>query len=228
MDEKMKINIFVILVLVSIFTGCATDDEVKELQEKISSLESSLVEKEKELDSYKNPDKYLDQYQKIVKKYILSSMNDPDSYKSAEWIRLNVKSKAFPEAIFITHKYRGKNSYGGVITSSTTFSIMNGKVQYSWNADVESSLKKLLSDESAEIRNYFIEQGIVRANLLVDFNNSFTRKKEKQRLLKFISSQGEYRRYLSYLSSSYNANEYISLITIMTYFPEVIEKQLYN
>ena len=54
-----------------------------------------------------------------VKKYLKTSLKDPDSYESISWGKLQKNSNGYS----VYHKYRAKNSFGGFVVEEHIFNI---------------------------------------------------------------------------------------------------------
>ena len=52
-----------------------------------------------------------------VKKYLKSSLIDPDSYKSVEWGNVVKTNNGY----MVRHKYKAKNSFGGYVMENNVF-----------------------------------------------------------------------------------------------------------
>ena len=61
-----------------------------------------------------------------VERYIKNHLNDPDSYKSMEWSKVQKKGDV---GYYVRHKYRAKNMFGGYVIHDQIFHLdADGKV----------------------------------------------------------------------------------------------------
>ena len=60
-----------------------------------------------------------------VAKRLANTLNDPDSYKPADWGSLTPVSGCPNVKYYIQHKYRAKNKLGGYVASTDLFLLKN-------------------------------------------------------------------------------------------------------
>ena len=123
--------IFVVCPLTCAMLYCGDDPDESEQKE--------LVEDKEDRKVFNSP---IDHSVLQVKYYLKNTLNDPDSYKPVEWSE--VKYLENDNKYMVRHKYRAKNSFGGVITKNDVFFLdSEGKVECQMDYEKASMYSKL-------------------------------------------------------------------------------------
>lgn len=137
----------------SIFAGCSTAPEGEAStspKQKASTATEGQASAVPEVEASASPE---DKAKTNVTKYLARKLNDPDSYKPAEWGALTPVTGCPNVKHYIQHVYRAKNKFGGYVATTDVFLLKDDlDVYFEMSEDSLSKIRQLqqFADASLE------------------------------------------------------------------------------